>query len=431
VSIAKLTSATAALLAAAVLAAAVFAGSAAAAEPAYAPLNEPGPPLSVPNAALASSLYCPSAPRRGELVVLLVAGTGATPAEQYSWNYEPALTAQGIAWCAVTLPEHELANDEDAGEYMVYAIRTLHAATHRRIDIIGHSQGGMVFRWALRFWPDTRAMVDDLISLAGDNHGTAVMNELDICASTCVAAAWQQRPQANFIAALNSDAETFAGISYTNVYTDTDELSTPAGPNGTTPLHTGQGEITNLAIQAICPADLDEHVALGSIDPVGFALALDAIRHPGPADLARIPKSVCGEGVLPGADLTSPFEPGILEAVLYLSSAATPVNFVGAAKLSAEPPLACYVFATCGGADAPTLVINVRRLARSRIRVLVRTKEGGVLVPVPGVTVRIRGRRVLTGAGGTVNLRMRLRRSRHYRLTVSRSGCNSATVGVG
>jgi hypothetical protein len=33
---------------------------------------------------------------RGRLVVLLVAGTGATPEEQYSWNCEPALTAQRI-----------------------------------------------------------------------------------------------------------------------------------------------------------------------------------------------------------------------------------------------------------------------------------------------------------------------------------------------
>jgi hypothetical protein len=54
-----------------------------------------------------------------------------------------------------------LLNDELSGEYMAYAVQALFAMSARRIDIIGHSQGGMIPPWALRFWPDTRAMVDD------------------------------------------------------------------------------------------------------------------------------------------------------------------------------------------------------------------------------------------------------------------------------
>jgi pimeloyl-ACP methyl ester carboxylesterase len=398
----------------------------------YAPPNQPGPPLSVPAASLSAALYCPKPLVRGELAVLLIAGTGATPSEQYSWNYEPGLNDQGIAWCAVTLPNHELSDDQIAGEYVVYAIRAMFAATARRIDIIGHSQGGMIFRWPLRFWPDTRAMVDDAVSLAGDNHGTQAINELDICAQACVAAAWEQRPQAPFIAALNSGAETFPGISYTDVYTETDELSTPNDNDlGTTSLHTGAGTITNVAIQSVCPLDVDEHALLGTVDPVGFALALDAIEHPGPADPSRIPKSVCNEKLLPGTDLTSPYVATVLTGFLYLGSALTPLNIENVTKLAAEPPLDCYVYATCSGAGAPTLTLAetglLRRARRSRIGVLVRTLEGNALVPVPGATVSLAGRRVLTGPGGRATLTMKLKRAGAYRLTAARQGCNSAT----
>ncbi len=32
--------------------------------------------------------------------------------------------------------------------------------------MVTHSQGGMIGRWATRFWPDTRQMVDDIVGLA-------------------------------------------------------------------------------------------------------------------------------------------------------------------------------------------------------------------------------------------------------------------------
>jgi putative serine esterase DUF676 len=50
----------------------------------------------------------------------------------------------------VTLPGTGMGDIQVAGEYVVYAIRTMHAAYGGRIDIVGHSQGGMVPRWALR-----------------------------------------------------------------------------------------------------------------------------------------------------------------------------------------------------------------------------------------------------------------------------------------
>ena len=71
----------------------------------------------------------------------------------------------------------------------MHAIRRIHRISGRRVAVMGHSQGGMSMRWALRFWPDTRAMVDDVIGFAGSNHGT---DSGGGCANGCTPAGWQQ-----------------------------------------------------------------------------------------------------------------------------------------------------------------------------------------------------------------------------------------------
>ena len=164
----------------------------------------------------------------------------------------------------------------------------MYATTGRRISIIGHSQGGMLPRWALRFWPDTRAMVDDDIGFAPSNHGTT--GARTVCSFPCPAADWQQRDDSQFIAALNSYQETFPGISYTEVYSHFDEIVTPnSDDTGSSSVHGGGGAITNVAIQDVCPADPSEHLAIGTQDYVAYDLAIDALEHPGPADPARAP----------------------------------------------------------------------------------------------------------------------------------------------
>jgi hypothetical protein len=154
------------------LAALVFALPETAGATTYAPVNRAGPRLSVPAAKLAAALKC-DGPLAGAAhpPVLLVPGATLNPTTDFSYGWEPALRQLGYPYCTIDLPGNAMADVQTAGEYVVYAIRTMHAAYGGRIDIIGHSQGGMVPRWALRFWPDTRAMVDDLIGLSPSNHG--------------------------------------------------------------------------------------------------------------------------------------------------------------------------------------------------------------------------------------------------------------------
>ncbi|HEX4191309.1 MAG TPA: lipase [Marmoricola sp.] len=316
----------------------------------FAPLDRPGPALSVSRSTVAAATVCHGDLRTapGE-PVLLSPATGVTPEENYSWNYERAFNAQGRAWCAVTMPFHTLGDIQTAGEYLVSAIRAMHAAAGRRIAVMGHSQGGMSMRWALRFWPDTRAMVDDVIGMAGSNHGTAGSALISTKGAKMPPASWQQAADANFIKALNSGAETFGGISYTEIYTHTDEVVRPnsSASASSSSLHTGAGSITNVATQSICPRDVDEHLLVGTIDPTAYALAIDALDHAGPAVPSRIGHASCSQVLQPGVDpLNVQTYLQILGAVPGLGVVALPsVNLVGAPEVGTEPALDCYVYA--------------------------------------------------------------------------------------
>jgi hypothetical protein len=326
------------------------AGTTTAAESPYAPLDRPGPRLTVAAPVLKAALHCEGDFRHSRLQpVLLSPGTSATPKQNFSWNYERAFNAQRRPWCDVTMPHHTLGDIQVAGEYLVYAIRTMHRMAGRRIAVVGHSQGGMSMRWALRFWPDTRAMVDDVVGMVPTNHGTSVGQSCQEGRTSCVPAAWQQATTAKFIQALNSRTETFRGISYTNVFTHTDEEVQPSDSVATASasLRTGQGRITNVAVQDLCPRDVYEHNLNGTVDPVTYALVMDALDHAGPAVPRRVPASVCDQQYQPGIDPANPdnyLQPAmLLPAIVGL--VIPNVNLVGAPETSEEPALRCYVFA--------------------------------------------------------------------------------------
>jgi hypothetical protein len=316
----------------------------------YAPLDRPGPALTVSRATMAAALVCHNNLRTapGE-PVLLNPATGVTPEQNYSWNYERAFRAQKRAWCTVTMPFHTLGDIQTAGEYLVYAIRTMHSYAGRRIAVMGHSQGGMSMRWALRFWPDTRKMVDDVIGMAGSNHGTDSAAVAAPAGSELPPASLQQAAGSKFITALNSGVETFTGISYTEIYTHTDEVVQPnnTAARSSSSVHGGGGMITNVATQDICHGDIYEHLTVGTVDPTTYALVMDALTHPGPAQPSRIGRASCSKLYQPGVDPTNvQTYLQVLKAAPGLLAVSVPfVNLVGAPEVTKEPALRCYVYA--------------------------------------------------------------------------------------
>jgi triacylglycerol esterase/lipase EstA (alpha/beta hydrolase family) len=381
----------------------------------FAPVDHPGPALDVPAAKLAASLKCsPGFGRATREPVLLVPGTGITAAQEFSWNYEPALSDLGIEWCGVTFPDSGNDDMQVNGEYVVYAIRTMYRLAGHRIAIYGHSQGGMVPRWALRFWPDTRTMVDDVVGAAGPNHGTIVANAACNGTRPCQPSDWQSKTTSNFIAALNSGQETFPGISYTEIYSHYDEEVQPnQNSSGTSSLHGGGGQITNVAVQDVCPDDTSEHLALGSYDPVTWTLLLDALNHPGPAVPSRVGLTPCTEQFMPGVDPAT-FATNASDAVIDVETSP-------AQSLSAEGPLACYTTASCAPVAPACPRLRVVRIAlpaigRDRI-VAVTVRDGRTIV------ARVHGRDL-----HAVRVRIREHAVTLWIVTVSRRGVRRTTL---
>jgi triacylglycerol esterase/lipase EstA (alpha/beta hydrolase family) len=255
-----------------------------------------GPDLSVNQGALDKSLACtPGDPAKTP--VLLIPGTTVEPEENFGWNYEQAFLLEKRPFCAVTLPNRSMADIQVAAEYVVNAIRTMHENSGGKISIVGHSQGGMIGRWALKYWPDTRDMIDDLIGLAPSNHGTLVADVA--CDPDCAPAIWQQRQDSAFMEALNTGPETWPGISYTVIYSPTDGVIVPADLSK---LETGDGAIANIALNEACYDHVADHLTLGTSDPVAYALAADALSHPGPASLASFDRLACNAFFQPGVN---------------------------------------------------------------------------------------------------------------------------------
>jgi hypothetical protein len=318
---------------------------------AYAPVDQPGPPLSVPTVSLAQSMRCTAdlvSARRTP--VLFVTPTLVEPDEAY-FGYERAFDATGIPYCTLKIPFFTTEDIQVSAEYVVYAIRRIHAETAGRIDILGWSQGGGPEpRWALRFWPDIRPLVAKLIDLEAPNHGTVVLHTActggtcvnALCPRSCVPALWQQADNSNFTAALNSREETFPGISYTNVYSHTSQFVQPnLGDTAATSLHGGGGAIANIATQDICPLNVADHLAY-YYDPVAYAIVVDALTHAGPADQARIDRSVCMQLSMPYVNVIDiPTTTAHLYDNIFLD------RLLHEPHTSKEPPLRCYATASC------------------------------------------------------------------------------------
>jgi hypothetical protein len=311
---------------------------------AYAPVDRPGPALRPTQADLDRAVECHGDFSQGKEAVLLVPGTAFTVATQFSWSWGRALTYAGIPWCGVTPPENSLGDATVAGEYDVYAIRkTFAMAGSRPIAVVGHSQGAMRPRWALRFWPDVRPMVADLVSVAPDNEGVSAtapgvvppLFRLTCTLVACPQGIWQQLAGSNFIAALNSGQQTFPGIDYSVIYSRTDGLVQP----GDTVLDPAPGTSYNrVAIQSVCPLEIADHLTNGSTDAVSWAMILDAITHAGPVDPSRLSKSVCTQLFFPGIDYAKALAGGINAPLQIIMAAATTPRFTVEARLPA------YVF---------------------------------------------------------------------------------------
>lgn len=260
------------------------------------------PPLETSVEARDAALRCTDFANPDKPPVLLVHGTTTTGTEQFTTFYTPQLVARGFDVCVVTYPDRGLGDMQRSAEYIVHALREMRAATGRKVAMIGHSQGALMPRWAIKHWASAREALADFVLIAGPNHGTLVASPaslgqqlfdvlgLDLLPGLGVPAVFYQfPPDSDFIASLNAGDETPGDIDYTNLYTLFDELVQPAAPVPTAALDFGRDNprVANILLQDVCPGYPAEHLTIGTTDTLAFALALDAISNPGPADFER------------------------------------------------------------------------------------------------------------------------------------------------
>jgi hypothetical protein len=284
-------------------------------------------PLSVPRADLQRALACQPAVRDARREpVLLVTGTGGDAATTWS-IHQRQLTRAGFASCRVALPDHSTGDMQTAAEYVVAAVRAMHARSGHRVGIFGISQGAVLPRLALTFWPSLRPLVADVVAAAGTQHGTG--SQTGPLPGGLPPSAWQQQRGSKLLTALNAGDESPGPTAWTTVHSTTDVVVTPAsGPHATSVLRGAR----NVVVQGVCPGRQEDHVGV-LFDSVTFATLLDALRHRGAARAKRFPASVCAHVAMPGltdaqkTDITSGAYPALVKAIL------------GAPRVPREPAL--------------------------------------------------------------------------------------------
>ncbi|WP_334143278.1 esterase/lipase family protein [Rhabdothermincola sp.] len=98
-----------------------------------------------------------------------------------------------------------------------------------KVDLIGHSQGGLVARYYVKYLGGS-AKVDRVISLGAPHYGTYVANIADFLGlGSCIGivACEQMAIGSAFLNDLNAGPDVIAPVKYTNIYTAQDELVRP------------------------------------------------------------------------------------------------------------------------------------------------------------------------------------------------------------
>jgi triacylglycerol lipase len=211
--------------------------------------------------------------------VVLVHGTLFD--ETISWNLmSPAIKRAG--YCVFALDYGNRGTgpiEQSAAQLAAFIQRVLHATGAQRVDIVGHSQGGMMPRYYLKFLGGT-AYVHDLIGLAPSNHGTTLALAPIVGTYGDCPSCTQQVAGSPFLQHLNAGDQTPPPVNYTVIESSHDEIVTPYTSAFLPP---EDGRVTNVLLQADCPADVAEHVLITD-DPVAIQWVLEALSADGPAD---------------------------------------------------------------------------------------------------------------------------------------------------
>ncbi|WP_217207454.1 triacylglycerol lipase [Streptomyces sp. AC550_RSS872] len=233
--------------------------------------------------------------------VVLVHGTFANSVDNWL-GLAPYLVNRG--YCVFSLDYGQLPGvpffhalgpmDKSAGQLSAYIDTVLAATGAAKADLVGHSQGGMMPRYYLKFLGGA-AKVNALVGIAPNNHGTTLAGLTNLLPyfpgaedllTTATPALAQQVVGSDFMTKLNAGGDTVPGVRYTVIATKYDEVVTP----WRTQFLNGP-DVKNVLIQDKCAVDLSEHALLGLTDRIAFHEVTNAL------DPARATPTTCASVV--------------------------------------------------------------------------------------------------------------------------------------
>jgi triacylglycerol esterase/lipase EstA (alpha/beta hydrolase family) len=219
--------------------------------------------------------------------VVLVHGTLANSVDNWL-GLAPYLVNRG--YCVYSLDYGQLPGvaffnglgpiEKSAEQLDAFVDRVLAATGAAEADLVGHSQGGMMPRYYLKFLGGA-AEVNALVGIAPSNHGTTLSGLTGLLPyfpgagdllSAATPALADQVVGSPFLTKLNAGGDTVPGVAYTVLATKYDEVVTPyrsqflSGPN-----------VRNIVIQDLCALDLSEHAAIGLLDRIAFHEVVNAL----------------------------------------------------------------------------------------------------------------------------------------------------------
>ncbi|MEU4726923.1 alpha/beta fold hydrolase [Streptomyces sp. NPDC023588] len=232
--------------------------------------------------------------------VVLVHGTFGNSVDNWL-GFAPYLVHRG--YCVYSLDYGQLPGvpffnglgpiDKSAEQLDVFVDKVLAATGSAETDVIGHSQGGMMPRYYLKFLGGAEK-VNNLVGLAPSNHGTTLLGFTKLLPyfpgaedliSTATPGLADQIAGSPFQKKLNEGGDTVPGVKYTVIATKYDEVVTPYrtqfldGPN-----------VRNVVLQDLCVLDFSEHAGIAITDRIAWHEALNALdpAHAEPTTCASV-----------------------------------------------------------------------------------------------------------------------------------------------
>jgi triacylglycerol esterase/lipase EstA (alpha/beta hydrolase family) len=178
-----------------------------------------------------------------------------------------------------------------AAQLAAFVNTVLGATGASKVDLVGHSQGGMMPRYSINFLGGA-GKVNDFVAFAPSNYGTTldgltelasllgVSSEINGTLSSACEACVEQEEGSAFLAGLNA-TPTVAGVHYTVIESVGDEIVTPYA-NAFLP---AASNVTNVTVQNQCALDRSDHLEIAA-DPIALADMLNVLD---PADPVKVP----------------------------------------------------------------------------------------------------------------------------------------------